>query len=106
MIFGRGTEKTDEAIIEEYHRYLRESNHLHNATVVTDAYNVPFAMRTLIGKPIIDWKNQDILTLYQQRKRASQSRYSVFLNFLLYRGYQRADHSFPVSNTYDFPRWL
>ena len=21
MIFGRGTEKTDEAIIEEYHRY-------------------------------------------------------------------------------------
>jgi site-specific recombinase XerD len=104
MIFGRGTEKTDEAIIEEYHRYLRESNHLHNAQVVAEAYSIPFAMCKFIGKPIIDWKNEDILALYRQRKRASHTRYHVFLTFLLFRGYHHADLPFLEIMHIDFSR--
>jgi hypothetical protein len=104
MIFGRGTAQTDEAIIEEYHHFLSKSNHLHSPSVRADAYKTPLVMRELIGKPIIDWENEDILTLYHQLKRAAQTRYNVFLTFLLFRGYHRADLPFLETMSLDLSR--
>lgn len=104
MIFGRGTAQTDEAIIEEYYHYLSLSNHLQSATVLANAYRTPSTMCNLIGKPILAWKNEDILALYQERKRSTQTSYNVFLTFLLFRGYHRADLPFLESLHLDLSR--
>jgi len=43
-----------------------------------------------IGKPLSQWTDDDLITLYQGRSKATYYPYSAFLAFLLFRGYRRA----------------
>lgn len=89
MILGRGTAITDAAIIAEYRSFLTSSS-----GVATDRVRerVGVAAGTVckrIGKPIGEWSEQDMLTLFGGRCKMVVYGYGAFLAFLIFRGYVR-----------------
>lgn len=90
MILGRGTAQTDEAIIAEYYQFLRHTCSVTSAIVLQRFYDAPGLMKRRIGKPILQWTDQELFALYRDRQKASRQPYSAFLAFLLFRGYYRA----------------
>ncbi len=90
MILGRGTAQTNEAIITEYQRFLADGYHIHHENVRKRLREGPGVMCQRIGKPIKAWTDEDILALYQNRKKSTWHVYNTFLTFLFFRGYRRA----------------
>lgn len=90
MILGRGTARTDEAIIAEYQQFLADAPHLHNDNVRKRLSEGPLVMARQIGKSLGEWTDEDILTLYHSRRKTSWHIYNTFLTFLFFRGYRQA----------------
>jgi integrase len=90
MILGRGTARTDEAIIAEYQQFLADAPHIHNDNVRKRLSEGPLVMSRQIGKSLSEWTDEDILTLYHSRRKTSWHIYNTFLTFLFFRGYRQA----------------
>ncbi len=90
MILGRGTAQTEDELIAEYQRFLRDNQQQATSVVLQRLCGAPNVMRSRIGKPIWEWSDEEILGLYQDRGKATWYGYSDFLAFLLFRGYRRA----------------
>ena len=90
MILGRGIAQTDEAIITEYHRFLRNTWQVNSPTILQRLRDAPGVMQRRIGRPIAQWTDEDIIDLYEDRRKATWYPYSAFLAFLFFRGYRRA----------------
>lgn len=89
MILGRGTAQTDEAIIAEYHQFLRQTHHMKASIILQRLQEAPGVMLRRIGKPITQWTEDEIIGLYDNRQKATWYPYSAFLVFLFFRGYRR-----------------
>ena len=89
MLLGMGSAQTDEALFAECARYLQQAGHIvipkNQQRILTSATT----LRRQIGKPILEWTEEDILTAYQTRKKAFIYSCNVFLTFLFLRGYRR-----------------
>ena len=90
MILGRGSAKTEKAIIAEYHQFLQTQQQQENPEIYKRLFGVPDVMSHRIGKPIQQWDDDDILKLYANRGKSTWYGYSDFLAFLFFRGYRRA----------------
>jgi len=90
MILGRGTARTDEQIIAEYHHWLTERSPLHHPNFLKRLREGPGVMSKRLGKPIKAWTDEEILALYHQRSKATWTVYNCFLCFLFFRGYRLA----------------
>lgn len=90
MILGRGTAQTDEAIIADFYTCLSNEPSIQSPKVLKRLRESAGVMCQRIHKPILEWTDDDIIALYQDRQQATQSAYNCFLTFLLYRGYRRA----------------
>jgi integrase len=90
MILGCGTAQTDQAIIDEYQQLVHETGHIHSPRVLKHLCDAPAWMCRHLGKPIVQWSDEEILALYQGRSRTTRYGYNNFLVFLLFRGYHRA----------------
>ena len=89
MILGRGTARTDEAIVAEYHRLLDDDANLRSVTRLAWLRAASQLMIDRIGKPIVKWTDEDILSLYKNRSHTTRQRISSFVAFLVFRGYYR-----------------
>src|SRR6266700_1578146 len=89
MLLGMGSAQTDEALFAECARYLQQAGHIvipkNQQRILTSATT----LRRQIGKPILEWTEEDILTAYQTRKKAFIYSCNVFLTFLFLRVYRR-----------------
>lgn len=90
MILGRGKAKTNEEVIAEYRQFLKDIAPVTSKASHQARYWAPDIMCRRIGKPLDEWRDEDILTLYQQRSKTICSVYNTFLTFLFFRGYRRA----------------
>lgn len=90
MILGPGLAHTEKAIIAEYHRFLRANSDIHNPEILIRLRRAPFVMHWRIGKPLAEWRDEDILALYPNRTKTTWYPYNAFLAFLFLRGYRRA----------------
>lgn len=90
MILGRGTAQTDEAIVAEYHQFLRDTSPVQTPTILGRLQEAPGVMGRRIGQPIRQWSDEAIVALYQDRQKATWYPYSAFLAFLFFRGYRQA----------------
>ena len=65
MLLGMGSAQTDEALFAECARYLQQAGHIvipkNQQRILTSATT----LRRQIGKPILEWTEEDILTAYQ-----------------------------------------
>ncbi len=87
MILGRGTAHTDNAISAEYHRFLEQSNDVETQIILDRLKEVPQILKRRIGKPILQWNDEDIFSLYKNRSKTVRYGYSAFVAFLIFRGY-------------------
>ncbi|HEY3228986.1 MAG TPA: hypothetical protein VGJ87_07175, partial [Roseiflexaceae bacterium] len=94
MILGRGTATTDEAIVTEYRQFVTTTSGLTNAAVRQRLQDAPAVMGRRLGKPLAQWTEEDILTLFVARAKATHYYYCAFVAFLLFRGYRRASLAF------------
>jgi len=90
MILGRGTAQTDDALIAEYHQFLRDNQQQETPAIFERLYGGPDVMRHRIGKSIQQWSDEEILGLYIDREKSTGYVYNDFLAFLFFRGYRRA----------------
>ncbi len=88
MILGRGTAKTYDAIAAEYEQFLRDTGRA-ETSIFRDLRSVPGTFQRRIGKPMSEWTDEDIKSLYRNRAKQSGYFYSAFLAFLIFRGYYR-----------------
>lgn len=88
MILGKGHARTEAGIIREYHQFLLEQEY--SPKILKDRKGAPGVMLRRIGKPLVDWEDDDILELFKDRTRQVKSNYNAFLAFLFYFGYRRA----------------
>jgi integrase len=89
MILGRGSAKTDKAVIAEYHQFLRDHEQQENPEIYKRLFGAPEVMLNRIGKPILQWSDDELLKLYANRTKTTGYTYSCFLAFLFFRGYRR-----------------
>jgi hypothetical protein len=89
MILGRGSAKTDKAVIAEYQQFLRDNDQQENPEIYKRLFGVPEVMLNRIRKPISQWSDDEILKLYANRTKTTGYTYSCFLAFLFFRGYRR-----------------
>lgn len=90
MILGRGSADTEDAIVAEYHHFLREISHIESPTVLQRLLDAPHVMRHRIAKPPTQWTDDEIIALYRDRQKTTCYPYSAFLAFLFFHGYRRA----------------
>ena len=90
MILGQGLAQTDEAIIAEYYQFLTVNAQQETPKVIHNLQGGPTAMLRQIGKPIPQWADGEILSLYSTHHKSCCYYYSAFLAFLFFRGYRRA----------------
>ncbi|MFL5693706.1 MAG: hypothetical protein ACJ795_18065 [Ktedonobacteraceae bacterium] len=94
MLLGMGSAQTNEALFAECARDLQQAGHIvipkNQQRILTSATT----LRRQIGKPILEWTEEDILTAYQTRKKAFIYACNVFLTFLFLRGYRRPSFQF------------
>ena len=102
MILGRGTAQTDETIIAEFCQFLEQVGQIRGAERIKDLKKVPALLRRRIEKPIVQWRDEDILAAYVGKTKSTEYRYSVFVSFLFYRGYHRPGMHLLMS----LPLWL
>jgi len=88
MILGRGTAKTEDAIIQEYFTFLE--GQAYSPNILKLLKGAPGVTMRRIGKPLASWKDEEILDLFPQRKKQARYSYCAFLSFLFFRGYRRA----------------
>lgn len=88
MILGRGTATTYEAIVAEYDQLLHDTGRA-ETSIYRDLKSVPQILQKRIGKPLTEWTDEDILRVYRSRTKQRGHVYTVFLAFLLFRGYYR-----------------
>ncbi len=110
MILGRGSAQTDAGIIADYHSFLAADDTAHPLRDLPSRKNAPFLLCQRIGKPIREWSDEDMLSVYQDRSRVVAQAYSPFLLFLLYRGYHRSTiallQALPVDLSQHWKLWL
>jgi len=102
MILGRGTAQTDETIIAEFCQFLEQVGQIRGAERIKDLKRVPVLLRSRIEKPIVQWRDEEILAAYVGKTKSTEYRYSVFVSFLFYRGYHRPGMHLLMS----LPLWL
>ena len=90
MILGRGEAQTTTAIVEEYWHYLQAYLQLESAVIHQRLRDVPGVMERRIGKPLDQWRDEEIIALYRGRRKSTRYGYSAFMAFLLFRGYRQA----------------
>jgi integrase len=88
MILGRGTSTTYEAIVAEYDQLLHDTGRA-ETSIYRDLKSVPQILQKHIDKPLAEWTDEDILSVYQSRTKQRGHVYTVFLAFLFFRGYYR-----------------
>ena len=89
MILGRGTATTDAAIITEYRTFLATSSGITTNRVRERVGVAAGTVCKRIGKPIAEWTEEDMLSLFSGRCKMVVYGYSAFLAFLIFRGYLR-----------------
>lgn len=89
MILGRGTATTDQAIGDDYRQFLQETGHITHLPLLQKLSRTPEILCQRLGKPIGDWSDDELIALYQMRRRAARYHVASFLAFLLFRGYRR-----------------
>lgn len=94
MILGQGSARTEKAIIAEYHQFLAENGDVTNPEIVKRLRGAPAVMRKRIGKPLAEWREDDIRALYPDRQKTTWYPYNAFLAFLFLRGYRQASLPF------------
>jgi len=103
MILGRGTAQTDEEIIGEYHRFVRDQEYL-RPNMHKRLLEAPAVMCRRIGKPIRAWKHDEVLALFENRQQSTRHGYNAFLVFLFFRGYYQPDLALLVALKTDMSR--
>jgi integrase/recombinase XerC len=88
MILGKGCARTEEGIIREYQQFLLQQGY--SLKVLDVLRGGPGVMLRRIGKPLIDWEDNEILELLHDRGKQAVFSYCAFLAFLFFRGYRRA----------------
>ena len=90
MILGRGQARSEKAIVAENHRFLETTGGIENPEILKRLKEAPGVLRHRIGKPLDQWRDDDLIGLYQDRTKTVRYGYSAFVAFLLFRGYRRA----------------
>lgn len=90
MILGRGTAQGTTAILTEYRQFLQTSNSQLTPVILKRLHDAPEVMQERIGKPVTQWRDEDLLGLYSDREKTTRYGYSAFWAFLLFRGYRQA----------------
>jgi site-specific recombinase XerD len=90
MILGRGQARSEKAIVAEYHSFLEATGGIENPEIIKRLKDAPGVLRHRIGKPLDQWRDDDLMVLYQDRTKTVRYGYSAFVAFLLFRGYRRA----------------
>jgi hypothetical protein len=89
MILGRGTAKTDAAIIAEYRTFLASESGIATERVRNRVGVAAGAVWKRIGKPIAEWSEEDMLALFSGRCKMGSSPYFM----LIACGATTVDHS-------------
>ncbi len=103
MILGRGSARTEKAIIVEYYNFLEESGDNQTSTILERLKDAPEIMCRRIGKPISKWQDEDIFALFLDRQKTTLYCYKAFLAFLIFRGYRQASLRF-ITHFFEFSR--
>ena len=85
MILGRGVAQTDEAILAEYAQMVEQCQY--GPAFLKERQGIPHRMSSHIGKPMLQWSEEDILTLYQRYQTTARCHCNSFLAFLIFYGY-------------------
>jgi site-specific recombinase XerD len=88
MILGKGLACTEAGIIREYYQFLDQYGE--NKNLINYWKSAPRQMNKRIGKPLKDWKDNDILELYEGTSNTILCNYNMFMAFLFFFGYRRA----------------
>jgi len=89
MILGKGHARTESGIIREYHQFLDQFKKV-SPRLSKYRKSAPRIMMREIGKPLKDWKDNDILELYEGKAKNLTVNYNAFMAFLFFHGYRRA----------------
>ena len=87
MILGRGNARSSDEIIAEYTLFLRDVCPRQNVEVAKRMVSIPRIMVRKIGKPVTDWKEEEIVALYRSYQLNTQRYFNAFIAFLTFRGY-------------------
>jgi len=88
MILGKGRARTEAGIIREYQQFLIQQGYC--PKLLKDRRGAPGVMLRRIGKPMVDWEDDEILEIYENKSKTTKTSYSAFLAFLFFYGYRRA----------------
>jgi integrase len=90
MILGRGAATTQESLLAEYRQLVLDTRETPHTSYHRALKKVPLLMCEELGKPVFEWNENDILSLYQSPVPSwRKGRYTAFLAFLIFRGYYR-----------------
>lgn len=103
MILGRGTAQTPEEIITEHLQFMAEYRHLTPVALTRLRTDVQ-ALQDRLGPSPSDWREEDILALYQRPRKDVWPQWTSFITFLLFRGYRRATCHFLTTLPCHYPR--
>jgi len=104
MILGRGTAQTDTSIVAEYHQFLQKTSQTRIPAILQRLQEAPGIMQRRLGKPLSQWTDEDILSLYADRQKTTWYPYSAFLAFLFFWGYRRASLHLLTTLPFDLVR--
>src|SRR5258708_17604816 len=65
MILGRGTATTQESLLAEYRQLVLDTRETPHTSYHRALKKVPLLMCEELGKPVFEWNENDILSLYQ-----------------------------------------
>jgi integrase/recombinase XerC len=105
MILGRGSARSDKAILAEYQQFVAQHHSADSELKRHGLLRAPQAMRQHLGRPILEWKEDELLGLLTDKAWFWQRQeYRAFAAFLMFRGYFRPSlrfcRAFPTFNGY------
>jgi len=93
MIMERGTATTDAEIIAEYCQFVTTHRNIQSQHTLRELFATPVVLCKRIGKPILEWTDEEIQAVFATRSKRTAYFYQCFLIFLYFRGYRRASIS-------------
>ncbi len=89
MIMGRGMATVDADIIAEYRQFMVTYHTCQSEDTLASHLRAPSTLCKRIGKPILEWTDEDIQQVFASRSKGVAYFYRSFLTFLFFRGYRR-----------------
>lgn len=104
MILGRGTARTDGAIVAEYQRFLAKTQALTDETVFGRVSHAPEAMLAMMANPIARWTDAEVKAFFKKRHKSTRYYYGAFVSYLIFKGYYQPSLTWLVKLPFDLVR--